>query len=85
MSFHDQALPQDMHQFRFEFDYSLISIENFPGIIICYSVSTNVFSSVSLFKGHVQRLDGHYVRGCGFQRGIVIASSINILMLTGCT
>lgn len=66
LSFLVQALPEDMHQ---------------SGVLITFWF-LQVYLIMFLFKGHVQRLDGHYVRRCGFQRGIVIESSIDILMLT---
>lgn len=86
VSFHAQAVPQEMHQFRFEFEFLWFQFRRFL-VFYLFLVSTNVFNHVSLLKGHIQRLDGHYVRSCGFKRGIFIAPSINILShiyLTAC-
>lgn len=40
-----------------------------------------MLNHVSLLKGHIQRLDGHYVRSCGFKKRMYIASSINVVIL----
>lgn len=39
------------------------------------------FVIISHLKGHIQRLDGHYVCRCGFQRGTIIHSQANITLL----
>lgn len=79
VSFHEQAVPQDMHQFWFEF---LILFSLALGLM--FLVSASVFNDISLLKGHIQRLDGHYVCSCGFQRGIYICCFLTKYFHTNC-
>lgn len=68
----------------FGLSFSKICIfQNVSGILLFFS-SRPIINVASLLKGYIQRVDGHNVCGCGFQRGTCTWFHILIVFVASC-